>query len=252
MTRIEEVAPTEPAADTGGILPPIFIFRTELRTVTVTCSRFCSPLLILSGVVVFLIGCSPRSEKDVAAEGKPPAIPAVGGEVPEDLVPLIDSLSAETPSDRAYAASQLRRLGPAAEPAVPQLVTSLSDPDWQVRWEAAEALGVTGNREAVEPLLAVLNDRDGEWAVRTAAARSLGLLGDSKAVEPLAAVLNDMNAHVRYAAVVALGRIGTEATREPLESAARMDSDGAVRFSASQALYEQDGRTKAPGSSGGK
>ena len=103
----------------------------------------------------------------------------------------------------------------------------------------------------MEPLLAVLNDRDGEWAVRTAAARSLGLLGDSKAVEPLAAVLNDMNAHVRYAAVVALGRIGTEATREPLEFAARMDSDGAVRFSASQALQEQDRRVEAPNSSGG-
>ncbi len=177
---------------------------------------------------------------------------AVEGEVPEDLAPLIDSLDAEAPSDRAYAASQLRRLGPVAEPAVPCLVERLSDRDWQVRREAAEALGAAGDRQAVEPLLAVLNDRDGEWAVRTAAARSLGVLGDSKAVESLAAVLNDMNAHVRYAAVVALGRIGTDATRGPLESAARMDSDGAVRFSAFQALQEQGSRAGAPNSSGGK
>ena len=45
-----------------------------------------------------------------------------------------------------------------------------------------------------------------------------------------------MNAHVRHMAVIALGRIGTLETIEPLTAAARSDSDAATRFSAAEAI----------------
>ena len=53
------------------------------------------------------------------------------------------------------------------------------------RRAAAEALGQLGDKRAVEPLIAALQD-DVE-NVRQAAAEALGQLGDERAVEPLIA-----------------------------------------------------------------
>ncbi|HEX2913416.1 MAG TPA: HEAT repeat domain-containing protein [Chloroflexia bacterium] len=52
-----------------------------------------------------------------------------------------------------------------------------------IRYIAADALGQLGNRQAVEPLIHLLNDPD--WLVRFEAARSLGRIGDPRALPAL-------------------------------------------------------------------
>ncbi len=196
---------------------------------------WCSVVAMLLGLT---LGCGDGGAGDVA--GSQGAVPQPGLEVelPEGLKAITDGLYAESPADRAYAASCLGKLGPDASPAAPYLIDRLNDPDWLVRRQAAEALGAVEDAQAVGPLIEILADRDGEWGVRTAAARSLGQLGDPRAVETLIGVLNDMNAHVRHMAVIALGRIGTPETLEPLAAAARSDRDEATRFSAADALRQ--------------
>ena len=201
-----------------------------------TLSRTATLSALLVGTTVFTAGCGTSDRDADGTSSRPRQKPEVSAEIPEKLVSLVDGLYANVAADRAHAAVRLRQLGPAARPAVPYLVDLLSDPSWQVRREAAEALGALGDGQAVAPLIEVLENRDGDWSVRAATARSLGRLGDARAVEALGAVLNDMNAHVRHMAAIALGRIGTPETAEPLVAAARSDSDAAVRFSAAQAI----------------
>jgi len=187
-------------------------------------------------IVGLTLGCGSQDMGDPAGGQTTISRPMLVAELPEEVAAIADNLYSESPADRAYAASELGRLGKEAQTAVPLLIDRLEDPDWQVRRQAAEALGTVGDGSAVKPLIDVLSDRNGEWAVRTAAARSLGELGDARAVEPLVAVLNDMNAHVRHMAVIALGQIGTPETLEPLAAASSSDSDAATRFSAAEAL----------------
>jgi len=78
--------------------------------------------------------------------------------------------------------------------------------DTAVRISAAKALGELKDARTVEPLIAVLKDRD--WSVREAAAGALGQLGDSRAVEPLIAVLKDSGKDVHEAAADALKKLG--------------------------------------------
>ena len=74
--------------------------------------------------------------------------------------------------------------------------------DWEVRWDAARALGEIKDPRAVEPLSAALKDEN-EY-VRKAAAYALGEIKDPRAVEPLIAALKDEELHVRWAAAEAL------------------------------------------------
>ena len=64
-----------------------------------------------------------------------------------------------------------------------------------MRQSAAEALGKLGDKEAVEPLIALLADR--ETNVRRAAVEALDKLGDDRAVKPLAALLADKDSNLR-------------------------------------------------------
>ena len=52
------------------------------------------------------------------------------------------------------------------------LLEALHDEDWNVRWVAAEALGVQGKRVPIEVLLEALHDEDGD--VREMAVRGFG------------------------------------------------------------------------------
>jgi HEAT repeat protein len=101
--------------------------------------------------------------------------------------PLIDALSADTPSDGSAA-------------------------DTAVRRAAANALGNLGDPQAVEPLLAALDDPDD--LVREQAAVSLGQLDDERAVGPVVELLDSAdNDRLRYRLVSALsGFSGQQAT----------------------------------------
>ena len=81
--------------------------------------------------------------------------------------------------------------------AVEPLIATLQDPDGTVRQAAAEALGLIKNPQAVEPLIATLRDPDS--SMREAAAKALGQIGDVRAIEALNSLLNDDEASVRRA-----------------------------------------------------
>ena len=98
------------------------------------------------------------------------AIIAITGKV-ENLRALKDGLDEPEAGARAYAASQLGKVGPGAAGAVPTLIRLLDDADAEVRRASADALGRIG--AAASPGLDGLDDRagtDGDEGVRKAAA----------------------------------------------------------------------------------
>ena len=71
------------------------------------------------------------------------------------------------------------------------LLKDLNHRVWEIRRDACEELGDTGERRAVPYLMRALND--GVGAVRFAAAEALGKLGDKSAVPALLALLDNPN-----------------------------------------------------------
>lgn len=114
-----------------------------------------------------------------------------------------------------------------------RLIRQLKHEDANVRAEAAEALGVRKDPQAVEPLLAALKDKDPE--VRRRAAGALREIGDPQAVEPLLAALKDEDAGVRWEAAVAQWEIKDPRAVEPLLAALK-DEEEDVRIEAKRAL----------------
>lgn len=130
---------------------------------------------------------------------------------------------------RSCAAEALEAIG---DQAIEFLASLRRDANRNVRYCAAQALAAigggfavaeaaksfspmppfrsaTGNSQAVEPLIAVLQDPDVD--LRDFAARVLGLIGGERAVEPLSRVLKDCKNSpplLRRAAADALSRIG--------------------------------------------
>lgn len=85
---------------------------------------------------------------------------------------------------------------------------------WWVRAEAARALGLMQEPDALEPLIALLDDDHEE--VRAAAAEALGRLKDPRALRPLIARLGDPSRHQRARVIAALRGFGDAVTPELL------------------------------------
>lgn len=105
-----------------------------------------------------------------------------------------------------HIAEGLPRFGPAV---ITPLIALLKDENTVSRIHAAMALGLAGDRRAVEPLMDAL----GDWneRVREVAAQALGRLGDERALDALADLhKRDTKLPVRQAAAEALRRIPTE------------------------------------------
>ncbi len=120
---------------------------------------------------------------------------------------------------RAQAAAALIGLG---DTIVPDLVSLLSDPDWRVRYRAAEALGEIGNRASAGALVRALSDKKDH--VRYMAAKGLGRTGNSGAVPALVGCLEDENPYVRKAAVLSLGKLGNSLIRDVVRK--HLDREG--------------------------
>jgi HEAT repeat protein len=90
--------------------------------------------------------------------------------------------------------------------AVSDIIRRLDDPDYEVREEAARALGRIGSSEAVEPLLRHLEDRHS--TIRMFAARALGRIGDARAIPALVDGLESASEEMTEACCQALGRMG--------------------------------------------
>jgi HEAT repeat protein len=121
-----------------------------------------------------------------------------------DCIPaLIHGLRDEEKVVRAQALQALVAIG---KPALKDLINLLNDPDWKVRYRAAEALGMIGDEKAVNPLIRILSDNKDH--VRYIAAKSLGMLRAQVARDPLCKCLSDENKYVRAMATSSLLKIG--------------------------------------------
>jgi HEAT repeat protein len=140
---------------------------------------------------------------------------------------------------RAYAASEIGAIGPAAKVAVPALIILLHDKDNDVRASAARALGAIGPT-AIAAVPALIEELDDPWRyVSDAAAVALGNVGpDAKnAVPALMHILQSEWLMNRRHAAETLGKIGPDAkaaTATLVE--AMIDDDGDLREAAFAAL----------------
>jgi HEAT repeat protein len=111
-------------------------------------------------------------------------------------------------------------------------IQAMRDPEKAVRGQASIALAEIGE-PALERLIPLLHDPD--WKVRYRAAEALGLMKDKRAVSPLIGILSDEKDHVRYIAVKSLRRIGDIAAREPIK-VCQQDENPFVRRMADRAV----------------
>ena len=89
-----------------------------------------------------------------------------------------------------------------AEDEVEQLIKDLQNESWQIRWDAAAALGETKDPRAVEPLSVALKDENSY--VRMTAARSLGMIDDPRVIPPLIEALKEESHGVQKNAALSL------------------------------------------------
>ncbi|MCF3597073.1 HEAT repeat domain-containing protein [Planktothrix agardhii 1032] len=154
---------------------------------------------------------------------------------------LIQQLSDSNYWVRWNAAEALGNLGSASETVIEALLNALSDSNHGVRYYAAEALGKLGNASGtvIEALLNALSDSDDE--VRLNAAEALNDLGNTSGtvIEALLNALSDSDDEVRQNAAEALGKLGkaSETVIEALLNALS-DSNGWVRRNAAWALSQ--------------
>jgi HEAT repeat protein len=97
---------------------------------------------------------------------------------------------------------------------VRQAISSLRSRRRWKRADAAESLGLMRSREAVEPLVALLNDPEPE--VRIRAARALGLIRGTTSIRPLVRALADPSRWSAIRVAEILIGVGTEAADELL------------------------------------
>jgi HEAT repeat protein len=138
------------------------------------------------------------------------AVIGAGGRAPHDLHGEIDHHLREAEwgsADPIHFARRSRGPVGVGEP-VAALIGRLRSPWPEERWRGAEALAATGDRRAVAPLVAAMQDPAGTGRV-CVMAKALGQLGDPRAVPPLAeAALDPTNEDLRLCAIRSLGMIG--------------------------------------------
>ncbi len=112
------------------------------------------------------------------------------------------------------------------------LIFALTDPETDIQWQAAEALGELGKEDLTPLLLAI---RKKNKAIRLGVIEALGRIRDPSTVPVLTEALSDKSPEVRWEAALALGEIG-EAEAVPALVSALSDSDRYVRYGSAQAL----------------
>lgn len=146
-----------------------------------------------------------------------------------DVGGLVRTLSHQKPEVRYQAAEALGLL---RDPhSVEALFSALQDPDGGVKWRAAEALGFIG-QPAVQALSWAVQHGDDE--MRWRAILALGETRDPSALQVLISALGDADYYVQDRAVIALERFGEQAI-EPLHSA-MSNEDMTIRNGAARAL----------------
>jgi HEAT repeat protein len=119
--------------------------------------------------------------------------------------------------------------------ALPALVARLSDPEPELRANAARALGSIGSPGALAALCE--RTRDPVWQVRSTAAQALGRIGDAQAIPSLVGRLVDVAWWVRFNAAEALFHLGYPGRERLLETLA-IHEDRFARDISLQVLQE--------------
>jgi HEAT repeat protein len=151
---------------------------------------------------------------------------------PVALPKLVDALRDSKPSVRQLAAEALGDIG--SREAVAPLVRLIETDTSGARLEAIAALGKIGEPSAIEPILSV--QRSGSVAVRRKAIGALAQFRDKRAVEALTLALADQNEEVRQSAAAGLGEVGDQRSVAQLERLADKDASQDVRTAAAQAI----------------
>ena len=169
------------------------------------------------------------------------AVRALGESGSERAVaPLLTLMRDESSTMRSQASVSLARLGPVA---LPKLVAALRDSRPSTRQLAAEALGDIGSREAVAPLVRLIEtDTSG---ARLEAIAALGKIGDPSALDPILSIHRGGSVAVRKKTIVALAQFRDRRALDAL-TLALADQNEEVRQSAAAGLGEVgDGRVVA-------
>ena len=109
--------------------------------------------------------------------------------------------------------------------AVPEYLALLHSPEKGDRCRAAEKLGAMGPA-GIEAIRSMLTDPD--WRLRYRAAEIIGFTADPVGIPLLTPLLSDEKDHVRYMAVKSLGLCGTRAL-EPIITPMQKDENPFVR-----------------------
>jgi len=127
-------------------------------------------------------------------------------EIGRETVPLLKGLLNDTDDDiRKFALDLIHDIGWCDYPDI--MVTLLeSDRNPNVRASAARTLGMLQYKKSVPQLMQALNDE--EW-VTFSAIEGLAALHDESSVDAIAALLGSPGESIRFAAIEALGQIGS-------------------------------------------
>lgn len=139
--------------------------------------------------------------------------------------------------EASRAARALRSVdGAESDVAIDDIVARLTDPDREVRAEAARALGRIGSRESFDALAAQLRDR--ESSIRAEAARALGKIGDRRAVALLTEALEDPSVELQEAAAEALGDLDSRESAQALLAMLRGNRADRVKAQGAEAISQ--------------
>jgi HEAT repeat protein len=152
-------------------------------------------------------------------------------------------LSAADPAPTVRLAALRALVSAPPEQVAPVALKALSDAEWIIRAEAAAILGRQHHAAAADALTG-LADFDPQWQVREQAVEALGVLQHKPAVAAIGRCLAAPVSNLRKTAVLALGKIGDRSVRLLLASV-RNDPDAQVRKLTAQLLekLEQDAET---------
>jgi hypothetical protein len=195
--------------------------------------------------LLVLSGWGALSLTPVLAEPRTPkaTIPA---DLPAGVRERVEHLYATDPRQRVEAIRSLGSLESKAAPAIPFLLAMFLDEEWadaapsagrtRPRDEAANALGQIG-KEAVSPLVEILQNPKCDIRERLSAEQALGWIKDPRAKGALIAALKDDNDAIRGGAAWALKRMADRDAVMPL-CEALSDTDSYVQRDVAGALAE--------------
>lgn len=150
-----------------------------------------------------------------------------------DIETYLIGLRSDSKEERA---KFMKALVEAGSSAVPKLMYLLNDPDWVVRYRAAEALGGIGDTAAVDAL--IISTCDTKDHVRYMATKSLGSFSDTRIHPVLVRMLSDDHCYTRRMAASGLGLSGDISAVPALLEAIGTESDTDTRQAMESALAD--------------